>query len=111
MKNQRALIYYGNKKAGVLWNTDDSYIFEYNAEYISDSQSRPISLSFPLEVKKFQSKTLFPFFEGLLPEGWLLHVTSKALKIDENNKFELLLHVGKDTIGAVSIIAEENNFK
>ena len=68
-------------------------------------------MSFPLASKKFESKTLFPFFEGLLPEGWLLGITSKALKIDENDKFELLLHVGKDTIGAVSVIAEENNLK
>ena len=109
MKNQRAFVYYGNKKAGVLWNTNDSYVFEYDANYIKDSNSRPISLSFPLTDKKFRSEKLFPFFEGLLPEGWLLAVTSKSLKIDVDDKFGLLLHVGKDTIGAVSIIPEENN--
>ena len=53
--------------------------------------------------KKYFSTDLFPFFENLLPEDWLLELTVSKLKIDKNNKFNLLLHVGGDTVGAVKI--------
>ena len=53
------------------------------------------------------SKTLFPFFEGLLPEGWLLELTTQTLEIDPDDKFELLLHTGSDTVGAVTVRPEE----
>ncbi|HAH32299.1 MAG TPA: phosphatidylinositol kinase [Elusimicrobia bacterium] len=106
METKRALIYYNGKKAGVLEKNTSGYIFEYDKEYVATPEAKPISLVMPLNTGKFEAVKLFPFFEGLLPEGWLLDITSKALKIDKDNKFELLLHVGKDTIGAISIISE-----
>jgi HipA-like protein len=38
-----------------------------------------------------------------LPEGWLLRFISTALHIDTSEKFELLLRLGHDPIGAVSV--------
>jgi len=52
----------------------------------------------------YESPRLFSFFDGLLPEGWLLDVTSSTANIDANDKFGLLLHTGEDPIGAVSIL-------
>jgi serine/threonine-protein kinase HipA len=109
MATKTALVYYGGTKAGVLQQTPIGYIFEYDSEYAAMPGARPISLTMPIEQKRFEDKNLFPFFDGLLPEGWLLDITSKTLKIDKQDKFELLLHIGKDTIGAVSIIPEEEN--
>ncbi|MCG2726616.1 MAG: HipA N-terminal domain-containing protein [Elusimicrobia bacterium] len=91
----------------MLKKTDTGYVFEYLPEYISVPDAKPISLSMPIREKKFESARLFPFFEGLLPEGWLLDITSKTLKINKKDKFEMLLHVGRDTIGAVSVIPQE----
>lgn len=108
MDHKKALVYYNGKKAGELLQTPDGYIFEYDAAYAATPGSRPISLAMPIKTGKFKSPTLFPFFEGLLPEGWFLDITSKALKIDKNNKFELLLHVGRDMIGAISILPEDD---
>ena len=52
----------------------------------------------------YGSSTLFPFFDGLIPEGWLLHVISRNWKIDRTDRFGLLLKACKDPIGNVSIM-------
>ena len=67
---------------------------------------KSISLTIPLRKEPYISKTLFSFFDGLIPEGWLLNVVSRNWKIDINDRFGLLLVSCKDTIGNVSI--EEN---
>ena len=106
-----ALVYYDGKMAGLITKTEDGYVFEYAQEYVNSPDARPVSLTMPLQKEKFESHILFPFFDGLLPEGWLLNLTSRALKIDKEDKFELLLHIGKDTIGAISIIPKEDDPK
>jgi serine/threonine-protein kinase HipA len=57
----------------------------------------------PLRNEAFNSTRLFPFFDGLLPEGWLLDLTVASAKIDREDKFALLLHTGRDPVGAVSV--------
>jgi len=107
MESKKALVYYNGAKAGVLQKNAMGYAFEYDAAYVLTPGAKPVSLAMPLNQGRFEGKKLFPFFEGLLPEGWLLNITSKTLKIDKDDKFELLLHIGKDTIGAISIVPEE----
>lgn len=99
-----ALIQYKGKDAGILKETDEGYEFQYNAEYLSDSASKPVSLTLPLTDKTFKSSVLFPFFDGLIPEGWLLDVALRNTDISELDRFALLLLCCKDCIGAVSVI-------
>ena len=49
------------------------------------------------------SNVLFPFFDGLIPEGWLLQIVTRNWKIDQSDRFGLLLVACKDCIGAVRI--------
>ncbi len=98
-----AIVYYGDTRAGILARKENVYEFEYDAEYLNDISARPVSLTMPLSQKKFVSERLFPFFDNLLPEGFLLDITVSKLKIDKNDKFRLLMHVGGDTSGAVAI--------
>lgn len=107
MSANRAEIFYGDKRAGELRKTDQGFEFAYDSAYLSDTKARPISLSMPVRAGKYESKMLFPFFDGLLPEGWLLDLICASAKIDKNDKFRLLLHTGQDPIGAVSIKAIE----
>jgi serine/threonine-protein kinase HipA len=103
----RADVFYLDKRAGTLTKTRTGYEFEYDLAYLADRAARPISLSMPLQSDKYVSRQLFSFFEGLLPEGWLLDLISATAKIDKNDKFRLLLHTGSDPIGAVSIRSSE----
>ena len=100
----KALIQYKGKNAGILKETDEGYEFSYNEEYLADAASAPVSLTLPLTDKPYQSKVLFPFFDGLIPEGWLLDVALRNTDISELDRFALLLLCCKDCIGAVSVI-------
>ena len=63
----------------------------------------PVSLTLPLRDEPYTSPTLFPFFDGLIPEGWLLDIAVHNWKISENDRFGLLLTTCRDCIGNVNI--------
>jgi len=100
----KALIQYKGKTAGILEETDEGYEFRYDRKYLADADAAPISLTLPLSEKPFKSPVLFPFFDGLIPEGWLLDVALRNTDISELDRFSLLLLCCKDCIGAVSVI-------
>ena len=100
----KAFIQYKGNNAGILEETDEGYEFQYNQEYLSDAAAKPVSLTLPLSEKPYKSSVLFPFFDGLIPEGWLLDVALRNTDISELDRFSLLLLCCKDCIGAVSVI-------
>lgn len=101
-----AYVYVRNVFAGELCETDEGYSFTYDQRYLSSENASAVSLTLPLCEKTYTSKTLFPFFDGLIPEGWLLGVVSRNWKIDTKDRFGLLLVACKDGIGNVSIREE-----
>ncbi|MCI6628534.1 MAG: HipA N-terminal domain-containing protein [Bacteroidales bacterium] len=106
-----AEIYYKDLLAGILTETESGYEFHYNKEYLNNKSSEPVSLTLPLSEKPYQSKFLFPFFDGLIPEGWLLDVALRNSDISSLDRMSLLLLCCKDCIGAVSVVPvnEESN--
>ncbi len=101
MKNRKAIVYFNNEEAGILEETEQVYRFTYRKEFLE--KQIPISISLPLREKPYESSELFPFFLGLLPEGWYLDLVSSILKIDKNDAFGLLIATCEETIGAVTI--------
>ena len=101
-----AYVYVRNIFAGILCETDDGYSFIYDRHYLENGQASAVSLTLPLSQEEYTSKTLFPFFDGLIPEGWLLGAVSRNWKIDITDRFGLLLVACKDGIGNVSIREE-----
>lgn len=106
-EEERATVFYGEKEAGELVKKPSGYEFAYKPDYLVDPNSMPISLAMPLTESKYESPILFPFFDGLLPEGWLLELTCSAAKIDKSDKFHLLMRTGKEPVGAVSVRSVE----
>lgn len=106
---RRAHIYYKEAIAGILTETDDGeYVFQYDEKYIAEHSNAPISLTMPVSSKPYTDKRLFPFFEGLIPEGWLLDIASKNWKINPNDRMGLLLACCQNCIGAVSVQPIQN---
>ena len=103
---KRALIYYRDVLAGRLRESDEGYVFQYDEAYLSKPDAEPISLTLPLRSDAYQSPVLFPFFDGLIPEGWLLDVALRNTDISILDRMSLLLLCCKDCIGAVSVIPE-----
>ena len=100
---KQANIYYKNVLAGVLTEGDDGYEFYYLPEYLTSDEAKPVSLTMPLREEAYRSNVLFPFFDGLIPEGWLLDVALRNTDISMLDRMSLLLRCCKDCTGAVSV--------
>lgn len=102
--NRRADVWLEDERAGWLAETDEGYAFAYEETYLNLPDALPVSLTLPLRKEVYRSTVLFPFFDGLIPEGWLLDIARHNWKIQSNDRFGLLLACCRDCIGAVSII-------
>jgi len=100
---RQGFVFVQNIFCGVVRETDSGYEFEYDKAYLDSPNPVAVSLTLPLQNEIFKSNTLFSFFDGLIPEGWLLNVVSKNWKIDRRDRFGLLLAVCRDSVGDVSV--------
>ncbi len=101
---KKAKVYMYEKLAGILTEDENGFHFQYDQSYLKSNEAEPISLTLPLTNKEYESKTMFPFFDGLIPEGWLLDIAQKNWKLNPRDRMEILLKTCQDCIGAVSII-------
>lgn len=102
-RNRRAQVLLDGTKVGVLQETEDGYLFLYLPKWLANEDAVPVSLTLPLREEAYLSKHLHPFFQNLLPEGWLLELATKKLKVSKDDDFGLLLATCADCIGAVEI--------
>jgi len=93
-----------DKTSGWLIQDEEGYHFFYDKKYLEGENPEPVSLTLPLQEGPFESKILFPFFDGLIPEGWLLDIAQKNSKLNPRDRMGLLMVCCRDCIGAVSII-------
>jgi len=101
---RQGIVKYNNELAGVLTEEENGeYLFVYNDAYIQKHPQLHISFQMPVSRQPFRSKRLFPFFDGLTPEGWLLNIAAESWKINKNDRMGLLLACCQNSIGAVSI--------
>jgi serine/threonine-protein kinase HipA len=96
-------VFFRNELAGCIEETEVGYRYTYYNSYLTSPSAHPISVTIPLQAEPFGSSTLHPFFDGLIPEGWILSVVIKNWKIDPRDRMGLLLTVSSDCIGAVSV--------
>lgn len=97
-------VYYKNHFAGVITETNEGeFVFQYDEQYVKAYPKDFITFTMPVANKSYTEKRLFPFFEGLIPEGWLLNIASENWKINRNDRMGLLLACCQNCIGAVSV--------
>jgi serine/threonine-protein kinase HipA len=105
-----ANIYYKKILAGKLTeNNEGEFVFQYEALYAKDHPNEFITFTMPVREKPYIEKRLFPFFEGLIPEGWLLDIASKSWKINPNDRMGLLMACCQNCVGAVSVLPISEN--
>lgn len=105
---RRAKIYMHESWAGTLTEDENGYHFEYQADYLESELAEPVSLTMPISKKNYSSNVLFPFFDGLIPEGWLLEIAEKNWKLNPRDRMGILLATCRNCIGAVSVEPFEN---
>lgn len=101
---RKGKVFYRDVLAGIITETSDGeYIFEYDEQYIENHPRAFVTFTMPVTNEPYSSNRLFPFFEGLIPEGWLLNIASENWKINKNDRMGLLLACCQNCIGAVSV--------
>ena len=100
---RKAEILHFGRPAGILAEGEDGYTFTYGADYLALPDATPVSRLLPLRAASYHDKRLFPFFDGLIPEGWLLEIAEKTWKLDPRDRMGLLLACCRDCIGATSV--------
>ena len=103
---RQAEIYRKGIFAGILVEDGGEYRFRYDDVYLSQTEAQPISLTLPLQAEAFVSPVLFPFFDGLIPEGWLLDVAIRNTDISILDRMSLLLLCCKECIGSISVVSK-----
>lgn len=106
---KEANVYMHNHLAGLLTEDEEGYHFQYFSTYLELDAPEPVSLTLPITEKVYHSPVLFPFFDGLIPEGWLLDIAERNWKLDPRDRMGILLATCRDCIGAVSIHPVEND--
>ena len=101
---KQAKVFFQEDFAGLLTEDENGFSFVYNVDYLQKDDAKAVSLTLPLRENAFNSQVMFPFFDGLIPEGWLLDIAVQSWKINLRDRMSLLLACCKDCIGAVSIV-------
>lgn len=106
---RRGKVFYKDELTGIIQEDSNGVSFTYDKNYLKVENAKPVSLTMPLIEESYVDKVMLPFFDGLIPEGWLLEIAEQNWKINSRDRMGLLLAFCKDTIGAVSVIRDEEN--
>lgn len=107
MRSRSAIVRLDGRRVGTLLEEDGAVAFQYDEAWLHNAKAVPVSLTLPLQSEPYVTAGLHPFFENLLPEGWLLEIATSKLKISKDDAFGLLIATCADCIGAVEVVAEE----
>jgi serine/threonine-protein kinase HipA len=92
---------------GTLVEAGRQVTFAYDTQWLARADAVSVSVTLPLRAEPYVTQGLHPFFENLLPEGWLLELATRKLKISKDDAFGLLLATCADCVGAVEIVPAE----
>ena len=96
---KQAIVYWKTLKADFLTERDEGYSFAYDKDYLTMPEAQGISLTMPLREEPFQSITLHPFFDGLIPEDTeelALTLCGKKRKLTHQHFLEAMTASGLD---------------
>lgn len=104
MTTRQAMVRLDGQPVGTLVETGRNVAFRYDDQWLANKDAIPVSLTMPLRKDPYITEGLHPFFENLLPEGWLLELTTTSLKLSKDDAFGILIATCADCIGAVEIV-------
>jgi serine/threonine-protein kinase HipA len=102
---RHATVLFGDIPAGEIEERSDGVVtFRYLPAYLARPDAEPVSLTLPLSTDVVETIGLHPFFDGLIPEGWLLDIAARNWKLDPRDRVGLLLNLCSECIGAVRVV-------
>ena len=106
---KRGKVYIKDVFCGIITESEEGYTFEYDKAYLNMDGATALSPTMPLTDETYVKEMMFPVFDGLSPEGWLLDIAQSSWKIDARDRMSLLLACCKDCIGDIGVIELKDN--
>lgn len=100
---KQAGIYLNDIFCGILTEDEEGFHFAYDDAYLARPEAMPLSPTMRLTKHPYEKEMMFPVFDGLIPEGWLLDIASSSWKIDPRDRMSLLIACCKDCLGNISV--------
>jgi serine/threonine-protein kinase HipA len=73
-------------------------------QHLEGYEGPALSESLPVRQEAYSSPECRPYFSGLLPESSVRIVIARVIQTDVNNDWALLVHLGGECAGAVSLV-------
>ena len=101
--------YMNGEKVGKLTRAASGRLeFSYDTSWLESSSGRPLSLSMPLAEQVYADDRVENYFDNLLPDSQpIRNRIQRRFGASSNNGFDLLWHVGRDCVGALQLIPED----
>ena len=106
---KRGKVYIKDVFCGIITESEEGYTFEYDKAYLNMDGATALSPTMPLTDETYVKEMMFPVFDGLITEGWLLDIAQSSWKIDARDRMSLLLACCKDCIGDIGVIELKDN--
>ena len=106
---KRGKVYIKDVFCGIITESEEGYTFEYDKAYLNMDGATALSPTMPLTDETYVKEMMFPVFDGLIPEGWLLDIARNSWKIDTRDRMSLLLACCKDCIGDIGVMELREN--
>lgn len=104
---KKASIYIDDIYCGLLTEDNEGFHFTYDKDYLASNYAVPLSPTMPLTEEEYFKEMMFPVFDGLIPEGWLLNIVTNSWKLDPRDRMSLLIECCKDCIGNIKVLPYE----
>lgn len=107
-----AVVHKSGRPAGTLRRDGTDIVVQYLDAYLADSTAPRLAWTIPKSTGEIRSsaESVPPFFAGLLPEGVRLRAVVTGTRTSEDDHLTLLLAVGADTVGDVSVLPRDAPF-
>lgn len=99
--HRKVKVFVNDQFAGFLEEVE--YKKKYRFTYEDHYNGSPVSLTMPTSSQVYDYEGFPPFFDGLLPEGFMLNGLLRGLKIDRDDCMSQLIAVGQDMVGNVTV--------
>ena len=88
--------------------SNGAHQFQYDKSWVESPIGRPLPLSLPLQYPKITTNSVINYFDNLLPD--LPEVRDRIVaryQAKSRQTFDLLKEVGKDSVGAISLLSHD----
>lgn len=110
---QKLIAYMNGELVGTLEkHKNGAHSFQYDKNWVANAMTRPLSLSLKLQLPPITSDAVINYFDNLLPDSPQVRDRIVArYQTSSKQPFDLLKEVGKDSVGAITLLPPEYPFK